>query len=349
MGKRAIGVALLITLLFFSSGCAVRSGDAFGPDGLYVAGWLWRSAGLASFCNAQYVKVFREINPVWYETTATASSGILIAGSVNQTVVNWARNYGVKLIPTIQKLTRDSSDPSSATSILDDASRARHIAKIVALVVDNNFDGIDIDYENEGLSVVDKRKFTIFIRELGQALQVHNKLLSVCVYDPQSGVDWQDWPALLPYVDTLKVMVYNADIVSNPTPGPVSPLSTLRKTMDYAGTLSAQAKIIIGLPFYGRDWKNATDGSYSKQTVYYNDTVVQNGIVNYMVLRNDGEPYFKYQDSAMLDHTVYFQDVTVLWERLMLIAQYRGAVKGVTFWDLGGEDPRVWDVISKYQ
>jgi spore germination protein len=350
MRKRSLGVVLLTTLLFLVSGCAIlKTNNAFGSEGLYVAGWLWRSAGLVTFYNAQYVKVFREINPVWYETTATASNGPVIVGSTNQSLVDWARYCGVKLIPTIQKLTRNSRNQSSATSILDDTNRARHIAAIVALVVNNKFDGIDIDYENEGLTAVDKQKFTIFIQELGQALQAQNKLLSVCVYSPHSGIDWQDWPALLPYVDSLKVMVYNADITANPAPGPISPLSVLRKTMDYVAGLSAREKIIIGLPFYGRDWKKATNGSYSKQTVYYTDMVVQNGIANYTVLRNDGEPYFQYQDSAARDHTVYFQDAEAIRERLKVIAQYRGAVKGVTFWDLGCEDPRAWDEIFKYR
>jgi spore germination protein YaaH len=47
--------------------------------------------------------------------------------------------------------------------------------------------------------------------------------------------------------------------------------------------------------------------------------------------------------------TVYFQDATALAKKLKLIAGYREVVKGVIFWDLGGEDQLAWAEIAKYQ
>jgi spore germination protein len=337
---------LLIVLVLFS-GCAARSeSGSLSCRNLYVAAWLWRSAGLNTFCNTKYIRIFSEINPVWYTTTADGSA---INGSVNQTVINWAKNYGVKLIPTLQKLTRDNTNPDLATSTLDDLKRPEHIAKIVALVVNNDFAGIDIDYETEGLSTVDRTNFVTFVKDLKAALQARDKLLSVCVYDRQSMAGWQDWSQMTNYVDSLKVMVYNCDLTDNPKPNPISPLSGLKATLQYAASLAeAKGKIIIGLPFFGRDWSARTTGAYNKTAVYYTGATVQNGINNNSVWRNDGEPYFTYKDSASAWHTVYFQDATALAKRLKLIAQYTTVVKGVTFWDLGGEDPLSWIEIAKY-
>jgi spore germination protein len=344
MSTRSTGLVLLIFLLLFS-GCTVRSESTASSGGLYVAAWLWRSAGLHTFCNTEYVKIFSEINPVWYSAITNATNSD-ITGTVNRTVITWAKNYGIKVIPTIQKLTMDSS----AASTLDDANRAAHIAKIVALVVKNGFDGIDIDYEIEGLSAADKKNYLIFIQELGRALRTRNKSLSVCVYDYQSGVAWQNWAAMLAYVDTLKVMVYNLDVTPDPVPGPGSPLSGLEQTLNYVGSLAAaKGKIIIGLPLYGHHWIQQTDDTYKYTIVHYTDAIVQNGIAKYPVRRDDGEPYFTYQDSAGAAHIVYFQDCTALAERLKLIASYGKVVKGVTFWDLGGEDPLSWKEIAKYQ
>ncbi|HEY8464217.1 MAG TPA: glycosyl hydrolase family 18 protein [Bacillota bacterium] len=338
----------LIVLMLALTGCAPKS--EMGIEKLYVAAWLWRDTGKVTFRNQ--VTLFDEINPVWYKVTAT-EAGTTITGAVDPEVLNLlnlAVSYGVrvKLLPTIQKLTRDTT----TTNIIDDLNRSKHIALIVKLVTDNGFDGIDIDYEAEGLTTEDQKNFTVFIKELGLELRKINKKLSVCVYGLEAGLHktWQKWAEMLDYVDTLKVMVYNCDLTDKQEPSPISPLTSLERTLRYAQSFpNGRDKIIIGLPFYGRHWALQSDGSPSKSTVRYTDPIITEGIKNYEILRDKGEPYFNYTDENGVEHTVYFQDYLALRERLELISRYPGTIKGIAFWDLGGEDPLNWNEVARYK
>jgi spore germination protein len=340
LGKKKISWLGLLLIGLLIAGCS-QTGNLKPP--LYVAGWLYLDEGLNTFYNN--IKAFNEINPVWYNILAGGriTENANIAAKPN--LVQMARLSGVKVIPTIQN-TYEGGGEAVRKIIADPRLRARHIQELVALMVRhiNEYDGIDIDYEE--LSERDAPAFSAFIRELSIALAEFGKLVSVCVYYKahDSKRYGQYWPELIQYVDTLKVMAYNYHYSSSGA-GPICPVKWLQGCLEYAKLLpEAKDKLVIGLPLYGYDWIKNSAGK--ARAVTYKD--IQRMMRRYAISPtkigwDNGESYFTYWQSGK-SHIVYFQDSVAIWERYNLVAQYRDVVKGVTFWQLGGEDPEIWNL-----
>jgi spore germination protein len=346
LDKRRIGLAGILLIGLLLTGCARSDGDLKRP--VYVAGWLYLDDGLKTFYNNS--NVFDEINPVWYNILAGGriTENANIAAKNN--LVQMAKLNKVKVIPTIQN-TYVGGGEAVRRIINNPLLRARHIQDLVNLVVRNinDYDGIDIDYEE--LAECDAPAFSAFIRELGMKLAVYDKLLSVCVYYKanHSKKYGQYWPELIQYVDTMKVMAYNYHYSSS-VPGPICPTKWLRACLDYARLLpEAKEKIVIGLPLYGYDWVKNSCGK--ARAVMFKDIqrlMRRYGISPTKIGWDDGESYFNYWQSGKC-HLVYFQDNVAIWERYKLVTQYLDAVKGVTFWQLGGEDPEIWSMAAKWE
>lgn len=325
-------------------------------SGLYLAGWIRTGGGTVNKQNSFYknIGLFNEINPVWYDVVSkgnTEVSGNYDNGTYDADLYTSARQRGIKIIPTLQNVANSNGVGKVNEWLASETLRQQHVAAIVKLVNEKNFDGIDIDYE--GAITNNNHQFDNFIALLSTELAKTNKLLSVCVNPPTNDYTWQNWPELLKYVDSLKVMVYNCD--SKTSPGPICTLDYLKLTLRAVqSNAAAKGKVIIGLPFYGRHWfKESSATTYTRITPSPLYTTVQSliqsqGITADQILRKDGEAYFTYQDTAG-DHLIYFQDALALQTRLKVIAPYLAVIKGVTFWELGGEDPASWDEIAKYK
>lgn len=373
---KSVMVLLLSSLLFFT-GCSSRTKPSSleptlqshisnpSPK-LYVSAWFAPfdiTRGLQSF--TEHTNDLNEINPVWYNLNPSyyqpGSEPFITNLFQKGPIETLAKTNGVKLVPTIQNWGTTNFDPKVISRIINNpVDRYEHVREILELVIENEYDGIDIDYEN--LSVTDMEEFSAFIRELGTALHDHGKLLSIALHPKTtteanwSGPGAQDWVVMAQYADELKIIVYDFHWISYHA-GPISPLDWLRDVLEYAATIpEAKGKIIIGLPLYGYDW--GPEGIAKALT--YNDTVKLMTERNiYSASRehvddsddfcrfytDNNEPHFQYQlDGAT--HTVYFQDVEAIERRVAIIKQYPGLVKGVAFWRLGGESPEMWTKVG---
>lgn len=373
---KSVMVLLLSSLLFFT-GCSSRTKPSSleptlqshisnpSPK-LYVSAWFAPfdiTRGLQSF--TEHTNDLNEINPVWYNLNSSYNQPGVETFTTNLfhkgPIETLARTNGVKLVPTIQNWGTTNFDPKVISRIINNpVDRYEHVREILELVIENEYDGIDIDYEN--LLVTDMEEFSAFIRELGTALHDHGKLLSIALHPKTtteanwSGPGAQDWVVMAQYADELKIMVYDFHWISYHA-GPISPLDWLRDVLEYAATIpEAKGKIIIGLPLYGYDW--GPEGIAKALT--YNDAIKLMTDRNvYSASRehaddsedfcrfytDNNEPHFQYQlDGAT--HTVYFQDVQAIEKRVAIVKEYPGLVKGVAFWRLGGESPEMWTKVG---
>mgnify|MGYP001604795224 FL=1 len=89
-----------------------------------------------------------------------------------------AKTKKIKIIPSILWSNREGIK----ATMLTQKSRLAHIKQIGDLVKANNFDGIDIDYENKPAEVF--YTFGAFIRSLSLELHKNNKILS-CTIEPR--------------------------------------------------------------------------------------------------------------------------------------------------------------------
>ncbi|HYH05080.1 MAG TPA: glycosyl hydrolase family 18 protein [Bacillota bacterium] len=369
-------IALFLLLLTALFGCSSGGLRTINPDPpaqsnpkLYLAGWLAgydTTRGQESFLTN--IALFNEINPVWYNFNPvyfTPGAAPFVTNIRNKEIIlSNARNNRVKVLPTVQNFGTTTFDPVGISRVLNNPElRANHVQEILKIVMDEGYDGIDIDYES--LPAGDRQVFTAFINELSDALRRHDKLLSVTIYAKTSNnANWegpgpQDWGAIARKADNVKIMAYDYHWLTFHA-GPITPQDWLRDVLKYAETIpEIRGKLIVGLPLYGLNW--GTAGTPAKEVMYQDAQKLlarTSGGVSRASLDHSAdqicghynenvEPYFKYVESGV-NRTVFFQDAQALQQRLSLISEYLHVVKGITFWRLGGEDPEVWPLLRRF-
>lgn len=308
---------------------------AYQPD-YQVSIWAPYAGFLEQQTLTKNADVIDEVNFVWY----TLHEGGKIEGSVlSSQALAAARDAGLRIVPSIANsgFNRDIV----LQAIGKPADRARHVQELAALVEDNGYDGLDIDYES--LAAEDREVFSLFIEELAAALHDNGRILSIAVHAKTDdagtwgGPAAQDWPRLGAVVDEFKIMTYDYHYAGGEA-GPIAPLDWVDQVLDYAATVVPPELTWVGVHFYGYDWLgNAAEGLEWQQVVKraaQNDAQVQRD--------EPGEAWFTYDGGR---HTVYFTDAQALDERLADVLARHPRLAGAAIWRLGGEDPGNWDVI----
>lgn len=260
------GFGLAAVLLLAATGSVGRASAADGgPNRRGLSGWVpyWESNdGRAAFlANAD---LFEELSPFWHSAAGGPGSIVLKASaSTLASVVQAARSKGVPVVPTI---TDGNAARVMAGYLADPVTRTQHVDAIVALTVDNGYDGIDIDYEtfafNDGTASwpTTRPNWVAFVQELGTKLHTAGKRLIATVPPiyffganrTLRGYTVYDWANIIGSVDRLRVMTYDWSVGAA---GPISPSYYVQGTIDYAQSIGIDmSKVQIGIPLYGRDW-----------------------------------------------------------------------------------------------
>ncbi len=242
-----------------------------------------------------------------------------------------ARN--LKALPVIQGGPAASVDAMLASA----SARANVQNQILQRIKDCGADGIVIDFEQ--LTSASTANLTQFMKELYTKLHAQNLLVVQAVMSRTATQTWStvfDYSQLYKYVDYLNIMTYD---YSTSAPGPIAPVSWIKNVLDFAKQQGVDMeKVLMGIPYYGRDWTSTGSNSYSKQS---RGLYSINGIDGAMdrlsqykaSLKRDASqiPYYTYTDSNGA-HTVYFDDLTSWSAKLALIDNYD--LGGIGAWSL---------------
>ncbi|HNX22644.1 MAG TPA: glycosyl hydrolase family 18 protein [Spirochaetota bacterium] len=234
----------------------------------------------------------------------------------------------------IHLVISDLSNPSRMHLCLNKKYGVRyHLLKDIE-EVSAKFDGIQIDFE--AVENRDSAVFIAFLRDLKKALP-HDKILSVAVLPKRMYVDdAYDYPAISRIADRVLVMAYDQHW-STSKPGPVASLSWCREVADYASKTISKKKLIMGLPLYGREWR---DQGFSR-AIRWNQA-------NALLERDDAvieyslDEGFKVMYDENMKSTFYYDDIKATRQKLTLYSDYN---VGVGFWRLGMENEGLWNII----
>lgn len=224
--------------------------------------------------------LFSEVSPFIYSALPAGSKGVRVAlnpnfsnGAANAA---WATNaLHAAGIPVIPSIADGSGKGVMAKTLADPAKRTAHVQDIVATVVNNGYDGIDLDYEVFAFSdgsaswATTQPNWTAFVTELGAALRGQGKKLIVTIPGPCSTTNkcggkngyWvYDMAGIAPAVDRIRIMAYDFHVNGA---GPIAPISWVTAIVQYSITVMDPAKLQIGVPTYGRSWtKKKANGTY---------------------------------------------------------------------------------------
>lgn len=236
---------------------------------MQAAAWVpWFGAEGGTESALENIKELDVVYPFVYEIDA---SGTLI-NKVDFRDDSWeelfeaAEDNDVLVIPTIAWF-----DGDQIHEILSSKSeRRKHIKEIVAMVEENDFDGVNIDYEQKNSETIDY--FSDFLGELKKELG-RNKSLT-CAIEARTPPEslWKNPPKVLKYsndykainkhCDWVEIMAYDqqrADIVLNDKRKgvpymPVADKEWVEKVIKVAIKDIDKSKILLGVPTYGRAW-----------------------------------------------------------------------------------------------
>ena len=316
--------------------------------------------------------LMREVMPFWFSLKSpTVIRDDYVSGNPSWPMADTVclmRRAGLQVIPTMT----DGTDKLVLSEYLSNATTRTTLVKtIVELVMKNNFDGIDLDYEGfafvDGNSTWSKTapRWVAFVKELSVALRANKKLLSVStpyLYNPneaQKGYFVYAWAEIATSIDRLRIMTYDYSVAK---PGPMGPLSWTEKTIQYAISVMPASKVYMGLPGYGRDWITSVNGKCPTSappgliggakaaTFKMNYAAAKAAIDGAIPIYNEkyGEATYNYSQSynglsasgastaCTVNRTVWYQNARSFAERMALVAKYR--LGGAAMWTLGMEE-----------
>ena len=291
------------------------------------------------------------IAPSWYYLSDNADGSV--SGGWDEspqdysTFVNFVHGRNLKVLPMVSSswLTTDPAD----TVLSAPAARAALENNLLQRVNAVNADGIVIDFEY--MKDTTGPFLTAFMQELSAKFHAQGKLVIEAVMARTGKESWLNefnYRDLAQAVDYLHIMTYD---YSSSVPGPVAPLDWMNQVVQYAKTQGVDLnKVLLGIPYYGKDWYTATPdvpGSYTLlrnrplRTLqkYYAGIDDLDGAMDRLALYKavlqgeaDFNPHYTYTDEDKNVHQVYFDDAASWNAKLSLMEQY--PLAGVGNWSL---------------
>lgn len=293
------------------------------------------------------IELFDYISP--HERKLESDGSITRVGkSFDSELKEMAAINKVKVIPTITN-NFDKEDVGS-NLLLDENLVASHIENIVKLVEEENYDGIDLDYE--GLKPEVKDQFTSFVQKLAENLHSKGKILSVTVQAKKDdnnnwrGPGAMDYEELGKVVDQLRVMTYDYSRL-NTKPGAIAPIDWFQDVIQYTKKHIPQNKIVAGIPTYGYKWCLEDKLNCEKKGLVYEG--VENIIRRYGVTpewnSKNKAPWFLYIDEFENQYALNYENHESLKAKLEVVQTEE--IGGISIWRLGSEDPDNYKVIEQ--
>jgi spore germination protein YaaH len=320
-----------------------------------VSGWLpYWTMPAALGTATENGDLWGDASPFWYQaTSATAITAHTGAGDPD--VVSQLRAKGIKVVPTVTE-TLDAA--AMATLLASPSQRTAHVNTLVALVADNGYDGIDLDYEsmNYGGTAAQKASvatgFVALATQLGTALDADGKLLSVTVGARTASTNWwpvHDYAALGKVADRFRIMAYDYSYAGG-TPGAIAPLPWVKEVVEYAVSVVPANRIQLGVPLYGYDWPQdtAADDGWGNATslTYEGVEALRTSVGATREWYADvAAPSFTYTAGGK-EHQVWYSDQDSTMVKVRLVDRY--GLQGVVFWAVGSEDEGMWSGVRSY-
>ncbi|OLS39956.1 glycosyl hydrolase family 18 protein [Bacillus sp. MRMR6] len=227
--------------------------------------------------------------------------------------------------------------------------------QIADFIMKNNLDGVQVDIEN--VSESDRDHYTDLVKLLRAKLPNHKEVSVAVAANPNAwSKGWHgsyDYVELAKYSNYIMIMAYDESFPGS-LEGPVASHPWVERSIQYAIAQGVPSeKIVLGIPFYGRYWKNGDSNGGDG---------ISNTRVDEMLSRYGGTVTFdeatkspkatitiKNTDQSMIiggktlgpgTYTIWFENSQSIKAKIDLVHKYN--LKGTGSWSLGQENPTVW-------
>jgi len=274
-----------------------------------------------------------KITVVFPEWLFLSDGGDSLAMDIDARALALLRDHHVPIAPMLSNYIRGTWNGESVRRLVTSPEKRRVlIGAILAWLEENQFSGINIDFENLPGGI--REDLVVFQRELYHALH-QRRLLTTQDVAPYSTT--YDLRELQRYNDFIVVMAYDMHYAGS-DPGPIADARWVASVLTTVSRSVEPAKIIVGLAGYAYDWPENGEG----EDITYEEAMVRaeenDGTISF-----DSTGYnlsFRYADETQRAHQVWFTDAATLFNIMRTVQGYGTA--GFALWRLGGEDPRLW-------
>lgn len=286
------------------------------------------------------------VAPTWYFLNDTEGN---FSSYANQDYVKYAHSQGVDVWATIKNDDIDgqfscSDDSFKLLSSYD--ARQKLIDNIINHCTEDGVDGINVDFEM--LSVATGVHFIQFLRELSIECRKIGLILSVDNYVPENFNAYYDLPSQADIVDYVVIMGYDEHYAGSDEAGSVSSLSWFTRAADNTLAKVPAERIIMGVPFYTRLWKEVGEGEnlklYVDATPLMKDTekIVKNSGAEKIWKDDAGQNYIEYKKDGAV-YKMWIEDMDSLKEKALVIRERN--LGGIAAWKLGDETEGTWEML----
>lgn len=361
LGQTAL--ALLLTANLLQAGQMPGAGKEAGKQAISLSAARQRVMGTRPLAMYYYVDDSRGLKSLsehaaevtvvgpacfWVDTEG------VVHGEMSRSLAAAAQQARLPVMPLLTNLGFDR--PTASAVLRNPKIQERAVTYLAYLAKRDNYVGWQLDLEF--IDPADKPLYTRFVQRAAARLHRDGRLLSIAVvprfsdnFPDTRAVEFRtgewgapyDFRAIGQVVDFMVLMTYDHHGSSTP-PGPVAGHAWMKQALDYAAHRVPRQKLLLGIPFYGREWVETASGTLSRSLTY--------GDIRPLLARPGLEvqwdtrwraPWFQYREGPEL-HTVWFDDSRSYKEKLQLMREYN--LRGFAAWRLGTEDPRFWPVAA---
>lgn len=283
------------------------------------------------------------VSPSFFYMTKYSTTNIYEnVGNEGIAYVNWAHGNGYQVWPMFT-----NSNMSETSKMLSDyKSRENVINQIIKYIKQYNLDGINIDFE--GMYETDKDNFSRFLIEIRPRLNEIGAVLSVDVTAPDGAPEWSlcyDRYTIGKVVDYVMFMAYDQYGVSATKAGTTAGHNWVEANVKkFLGQEEVKAeKIILGIPFYTRVWKEINGNVIS--------SVVNIGNVNNLIPSNatktwdeDLQQYYVEYKKGGATYKIWVEDEKSIEAKLDLVSKYN--LGGAAYWEYDRATNSIWNLIE---
>ncbi|WP_255247486.1 glycosyl hydrolase family 18 protein [Paucisalibacillus globulus] len=287
------------------------------------------------------------VSPSYFDLNTDGT--LKITNQFDTYFVNEMHKRGIKVVPFLS----NHWDRNLGRAALQ--NREKLAQQIADFILKNNLDGVQVDIEN--VTEIDRENYTDLVKLLNQKLPA-DKEVSVAVAANPNGwtKGWHgsyDYKALAQHADYLMIMAYDESYTGGPE-GPVASYGWVERSIQYTLKQGVPPeKVVLGIPFYGRYWKEGdTTGGQGISNHRVDELLAKyGGKVTFdaaskspkaTITIDKGDPTTTIAGKTFGPGTyhIWYENNESIQAKLELLHKYN--LKGTGSWSLGQESASVW-------
>ena len=294
------------------------------------------------FTQPKYARM-KNINvlvPAWFEF---AKEDGTLSDIATASYVQQAHARGIKVWAMLR---HNFSEPQLTAQILSSTAKRQYVIdQLIGYAKQYGFDGVNIDIENIQDEISDV--WVQFVRELYPQLKAQGLTVSVDVYTPSSWSEHYEREKVSESSDYFIVMAYDQHWSGSEQAGSVAEIPWTEEGICASLEEVPKEKLVLGIPFYTRLWKEDASGlSVKSYSMYSMKELIDSWGAVATYDEASGQNYVEYTKDGAL-YKIWLEDATSVEKRLALMEKYDLAGYGA--WRLGYETKDIWDILSKVE